>query len=170
MKREQLLKDLKEIKEDISNIKSKNKITLDWVNENMEFKEGSEEALNHPEAVRITKLFTDTDHLARLVWDEKFRIFYANDAFLNLLGYKLHDVVGRYLFNEDGTSDFLTEDSIEDAKETINTNLKNGVRMIKGTKNRWKTKSGEIVDIDWQIGFNDSHTGIGSTQCIFMIK
>lgn len=120
----------------------------------------------NPETERILKIVADTDHLPRIIWDNETRIIYANDKFLEALGYDFHDVVGKKFFNDDGTSDFITPEFVNPSIDVVEENAKNGIKMVKGMRNKWFNKKGEEIEIDWLIGFNDNRTKFGSTQCI----
>jgi PAS domain-containing protein len=116
----------------------------------------------------LAELYSLTDHLPRLTWDNDFRIIHANQSFLDALGYDLLDIMGKRIFNEDGTSDFITTDTLGASYDTIADNLKSGVEWVHGTTNKWYAKDGSEVKIKWLIGFNHPSKSFGTTQCKFV--
>lgn len=137
--------------------------TLDFFLENAEKK-----VEDNPKELELLKLVSDTDHLPRIIWDNNTTILYANKPFLDNLGYEFNDVVGKKFFNEDGTSDFITPDTLEVSKKVVVTNASSGVKMIQGANNKWYNKLGEEVNISWLKGFNDTKTKLGSSQCFIV--
>lgn len=125
-------------------------------------------ALDKQKFIKLSELFTDSDHLMRLVWDNDFKIIYANKTFLRIMKYKLNEVRGRKLFNDDGTSDFMTKDTVEQSRKVVQKNVSNGVRMLEGADNKWIDSEGNEVPLKWLIGFNDNETGLGSSQCLLL--
>ena len=126
------------------------------------------EKKRNPNAIRIMKLVSDTDEMPRLVWDGNTVILHANKAFLDALGYSYADVVGKKFFNDDGTSDFISPDTIEGSIDVLIDNVTNGVEWSKGIINKWFTKNGETRRIEWMVGFNDDYNNIGSAQCYIL--
>lgn len=163
---------MKELTKRLEDISSKIDLVQNEINETsrlakLEFTNPNKSKICE-DVLRLTKLFSDSDHLMRLVWDDKFRIIYANKTFLRVMKYKLEDIIGRPLFNEDGSSDFMTPDTVERSKLVVSKNLENGVKMISGAENKWIDSEGEEVKMDWLLGFNDKKTNIGSSQCLLL--
>ncbi len=119
-------------------------------------------------AMRLVKLFGNTDHLPRIVWDNNNIIIHANQKFLERLGYNFFDVVGHRFMNDDGTSKFMTPSTLEKSIDVVYENMKNGAVMTSGVVNEWYNKDKQPVKIEWLRGFNDSINGIGTAQCKFI--
>lgn len=147
--------------------------SLGVVNKNLEWSKTipflSVKTEKNKDVLETYKNFTDTDHLARLVWDNNFKIIYANNNFLLRLGYTLDDVIGKYIITPDGKSDFITDDTIEDSISVVQNNMRHGVQMISGVINKWIAKDGSEISCEWLIGFNDTSKGLGTTQCLFLM-
>jgi PAS domain S-box-containing protein len=130
----------------------------------------STHSVKNKEVLRALQNVSDTDNLARLTWDNEFRIVYANKVFLKTLGYELSDIIGKKIIERNGTSEFISKETLDDSLETITKNMENGIIMIQGVNNEWYAKDGSKVPIRWLVGFNDTYHGYGSTQCIFVAK
>lgn len=123
--------------------------------------------LNYP----IIKLMCRTDAMPRIIWDNNNTILEASQPFLDGLGYEREDVVGHKWYDRvTGKSEFMSEESIKTSLNAVIRNLKNGDIMIDVSDNTWYNKEGKEVGISWELGFNQSKTGIGSAQCRFINK
>ena len=116
----------------------------------------------------LAELYSLTDNMPRLTWNSDFIIIHANDAFLNPLGYDLVDLLNKPIFNPDGSSDYITPDTLGASYDTVEANLLHGTKMFASVKNKWFAKDGREVPIQWLKGFNHPTNSFGTTQCKFI--
>jgi len=162
--RKRLINEMFALNRNIEEQVVKNQSTLDWSKGLLFFDTDT----SVPDTIlRVAKLYSETDNLARLTWDNKFHIIDVNDKFLKRLGYKRSDLIGEKIIEDDGTSKFIVGKHLPESIRVVTENTKKGVTMMEGTKNEWYAKDGSIVAVNWFVGFNDHETGLGSTQCEF---
>jgi len=118
-----------------------------------------------PSDREIVELYSNTDNMPRLTWNNDFVIIHANKAFLDKLGYELSDLLNKPLFNPDGTSNFITGESLPSSYATVKKNLKKGAEWVQGVINSWYAKDGSVVKVEWTLGFNHTKKGFGTAQC-----
>lgn len=119
-------------------------------------------------AKKVLGNVSETDILPRIVWDENNVIIHANQQFLDGLGYKYTELVGKKWVNDDGTSDFISPDTLPKSLDDVFRNIVGGIIFLTETRNEWIAKNGRTVPIKWAGGFNNAEFGVGSAQCEFI--
>ena len=114
---------------------------------------------------RIAAIFiniTKYDVMPRIVYDSLGRILYANDLFLSIIGYELHEVAGVSM------TKFIYEEDIVHSSYTLNKNMNTpeGLDVLDGYYNRYVRKDGTVAFIHWIRCYNDKINHIGSGQCV----
>lgn len=109
-------------------------------------------------------LLADADKYPRLIWDNKFRFVYANQKFLNRIGFTNNELRGKYLLS----TEIMTMESVIRSKEAVVKNLENGSLWSEKIVNTWNTKDGKGVKCLWEDGMNDETNGLGTGQCEFI--
>lgn len=111
---------------------------------------------------RTLVAMADTSTKPAIIWDNNFRLIYANESFLKSIGYKLSEIIYKKIFEDDGSSSFITKETVKESQEITLTNLANGLEIIPLFKNQWYHKKGYKLNMTWGHGFNDPITKFGS--------
>lgn len=100
----------------------------------------------------------DTDIMARVIWSFEGRFIYANNKFLNIIGYTLDEL--RALKFED----FIHPDDIDRSMNEYSNNMNSSEDIFVDFYNRYITKQGKIVWLKWHKAINDVENGFGHGQ------
>lgn len=99
--------------------------------------------------IKVIQELIDKDEMPRILWNMSGTILYCNSKFANPLGYTKNELMGRKFFNEDGTSDFICEEYVQESLDIFSKNTANGFSLASGYTNKWYNKAGEKVPIMW---------------------